>query len=472
MPLEDPDTPESPDWWLLRLGKQLTARQKQLQIWWDWFSGDHPLPQGPKRATEAYKDFQRKARSNFLQEIVNASVNRLRVIGIADEKGQADAEAWRWWQLNHMDRQQRMLWRATLALSTAYLMVGEHPRVARQPLITVEHPRQVIVATDAATGERLMALKVWYDDVARRARANVYTPTEVIKYATETRGPGPMRWGPRTWTRLTGEEGGGPHGMTRVPVVPFECRPFLGEDPVAEFDGVIDIQDRINFGVLNRMTAERYSAFRQKWVRGHKFRKVRDPETGLEIVEQPFVPDPGGVWASSGENVMFGEFSQTQLGDYLRAHEADIRDLLIISRTPAYTYSDLVNISADTIEALDVSHVAKVEEHFDGLGESIEETWGLAAEVAGVERDYTQAEVRWKNPRLINPGVAADAAVKKKSIGYPLAVLAEDLGESPQRVQRITSEAAADALLAQSLTDPGAPRVPEAPAELPTGSGA
>jgi hypothetical protein len=442
--LDEADDPESPDWWLLQLGRQLTARRPQLDLWWDYYRGEQPLPEGPKRATEAYRDFQKKARSNFCREVADSSVNRMRVIGIADDQGRPDDQAWAWWQANRMDARQAVLFRAALALGSAYLMVGRHPTTNR-PLITLEHPREVIIDRDPATGERRTGLKAWYDPVRRIARANVYTSTETFKYATERRGPGPLRWGQRTWTRL---EGGGAHGMGGMPIVAFECRPFLGEDPVAEFAPVIDIQDRINLGVLNRMTAERYAAFRQKWVKGHKFRRTRDPETGLEIVEQPFVPDPGAVWASTGENTQFGEFSQTQLGDYMRAHQTDIQDLLIISRTPAYTYAgDLVNIGADTIEALDVNHVAKVLEHLANFGEGLEETLQLAAVAAGEDRDMSQAEVRWQNPRLINPAVAADAAVKKKGIGYPLAVLAEDLGESPQRIARITSEVAADQLM-------------------------
>ncbi|WP_162908371.1 hypothetical protein [Allorhizocola rhizosphaerae] len=70
-----------------------------------------------------------------------------------------------------------------------------------------------------------------------------------------------------------------------VPIVPFPCSPDLGEEPEAVFAGVLDVQDRINFGILNRMTAERYGAFRQKHVTGHKFKRSTDPDTGMEIVE-------------------------------------------------------------------------------------------------------------------------------------------------------------------------------------------
>jgi hypothetical protein len=218
---------------------------------------------------------------------------------------------------------------------------------------------------------------------------------------------------------------------------------------VSEFDCIMDIQDRINFNVLNRMSAERYGAFRQGTVTGHRFRKTRDPETGLETVEMPFVPGPGSLWASEGENTKFGWSPQTDLMGYLRSQETDIRTALVISGTPAYYYAgELINVSVDTVAALDTMHIAKVREHHAVFGEGLEEVFSIAAKVAGVDRDFSASEIRWADPRQLNPAVMADAATKKKSIGYPLAVLAEDLGESPQRINRITSESAADALLA------------------------
>lgn len=466
MALTDADNPQSADWWLLKLGKDLRARRPQLDLWWKYYTGEHPLPEGPKRQTLAYRDFLKKTRTNFMKVVVNSSVHRLQAIGIADEKGNPDQDANRWWQLNKLDARQKQLYRAVLSQSVAYTMVGPHPSDPKRPLITIEHPREVIVETDPATGERLAALKAWWDPIQRIGRANVLLPDRIVKYQTDRRGPGPLPWGKTTWTHV----GDVPHTMKAVPVVPFRCRPELDEDPLPEFGAVIEIQDRINFGILNRMSSERMQAFRQRFVTGHKFKTTIDPMTGIEVVENPFVADPGSLWSSSGENVRFGEFAQADVTGYLKSNQADIMALLVVSETPSYVYAgDLVNVATDTITALDVNHVAKIFEHQGDFGEGIEETMSLAARQAEVEKDYTAAEVRWRDPRQINPAVAADAAVKKKTIGYPLAVLAEDLGESPQRIQRILSEAAADALLAAQLAPPPVPAAAPAPGVQPPG---
>lgn len=452
-------TPLSPDWWLLRLGRKLRDRHIRLNGWWDYYSGNPPLPQGPKGPASVYLDFQRKARTNFLQMVVDASVHRLLAIGLTDAAGRSDDEAWLWWQQNRMDSRQKQIWRTACSQSESYVIVGPHPRDSRRPLITPEHPREVIVEYDPATGERLAALKAWYDDVNGVGRATVMLPDVIVKYQTGGRSGGrALPWGVENWDLRQDAES---NSLGEVPVVSFTCAPELGEIPQPDFAQGIDIQDRINLSMLNRMTAERYSAFRQKYVTGHKFREIKDPETGLPIydpngqpqVEQPFRPDPGSLWASTGEGVKFGEFSQTDLIGYLKTHQADILDLLILTHTPAYYYAgDLINVSADTVIALDTNHVAKIGEYQTGFGESLEDMFGLAAKIAGSERDFVSSEVRWKDPRQLNPSVVADMATKIKSIGYPLGVVAERMGESPQQVKRITAGQAQQAFLEASLT--------------------
>lgn len=483
--LHEANNAGSPDWWLLQLGREMRAREGKLRGWRDYYKGEPPLPHGPKKAVKAYLDFQRKARTNFLAMVVDASVHRLTAIGVAGSDGRSDDEAWRWWQLNRMDARQKQLYRAALSQSVAYTLVGPKPGSPRQPLITVEHPREVITSNDPATGEVRAALKAWYDPADERGHATLYMPDFLYRWVTEPRsGRVALPWGESSWT-VSGAPQVNPYQL--VPVVPFECRPELGEEPEPEFAGVMEVQDRINLGMLNRMTAERYGAFRQGWVKGHKFREIRDPSTGqaildpatgLPMVEQPFVPDPASLWASEGKDTEFGQFSQTDLLGYLKTHEADILDLLITSHTPAYYYiSSLINIGADTVTALDGNHVSKVGEHHGVFGEGLETTLSIAARVAGVERDFSAAEIRWKDPRHLNPAVVADRATKMHSIGWPLPMIAEDMGESPQRVGMLRAEMAGQNLMQQQLLAAanaaavgGAPVNPAA-AVPPAGSG-
>lgn len=453
--LDETPEPRNPDYMLLRLGRKLRKRQGVLDEWWRYYRGRPQLPQLPKKAEQAFIDFQRKSRTNFCGVIANASVHRLRALAVTGPDGEPDANADRWWQLNRLDSRQKLVWRVAMAQSVGYMLVGEHPTYVEangrpSPLITAEHPREAIVERDPETGEPYVGLKAMHNDIDGYGYAYVLYETETYEYRTTSRcTPNRLPWGPDSWEPL---DDGVPHDLGRLPLVEFARMPDLGEDPEPEFAGVVDIQDRVNLGVLNRMSASRYSGFRQKWVRGHKFARKVDPSSGISTVEQPFVPGPNNVWVSEGENAQFGQLDATDLTGFLKEHASDVRDMLIISQTPAYYYAgDLVNIAADTVAALDILHVAKCREHIAAFGEGLEDVFALAAAQAGIEADYTEATVRWARPEYLSPAVRADAATKLKSIGYPLDVIAEDLDETPERVRRINASAAAAALLGASL---------------------
>lgn len=130
------ETPLSPDWWLLRLGRRLRARQGQLNEWRNYFTGEPPLPVPPKGLRDQYRRFQEIARTNICGLIANSSVTRLAVTGIAGPDGEPDEAAWTWWKTNRLPARQKQVYRSALSQSVAYVVVGLHPQNPRRPLIT------------------------------------------------------------------------------------------------------------------------------------------------------------------------------------------------------------------------------------------------------------------------------------------------------------------------------------------------
>lgn len=450
MALDDADSPRSPGWWLLRLGRRLRERHKDLLLYRDYYRGHHPLPNIPVDDVKAFREFQRRSRTNFCRLIVQATVARQVVLGVTDANGDEDRAAWTWFQQNRFDSRQKELYRLLLSTGWAYLMVGPHPADAQRPLITVEHPNEVIVERDPETGDVAAALKAWWDDIDKIGRATVYIGSEIHRFTTDAGTPNrPLSFGARSWTPV-GNGTAQANRLGRPPVVAFERIPDLGEDPEPDFWGVRDIQDRINMTVMNRAVVERYYANPQAYATGAQVKKKTDPVTGLEVAENPYPRGNHSVWINENPSGSFGQLQPADLLNLIKVNQMDISTMFVLTSTPTFYMpggGDLINVSTDTVNALESNHVAKVRELNTGLGEGLEEVAGLAARIAGDDRDFSEHEIRWQDPRELNPAVLVDAAVKKKTIGYPLPMLAEELGESPQRVTRLRQEAAAEQLM-------------------------
>lgn len=448
--------------WLGRLGRQIVDRRPVIDHWRDYYEGNQDLPQGPSQHREAFQEFQCSARTNLCLLCAESMVHRTQIIGFKGQNKSDSEVIWKLWQAAKMDARQFGLWRKSYSRSGAYATVSVDPRRPRTPRVTIEGPENVIVETDPAEpSRRIAALRLWHDDIARRWYATLWLPGDApdkpgLRYHWQTRNnvrhsdvqyldrpaQSPLSWSDTTW-ELRGEA---QRTLPNVPVVPF-LNADEGETPRAEFDVGIDIQNRLNLTVLNRLTSERYAAFRQRGLLN--FEPEVDPVTGATL--NPFPPGVHQLWtvpppeAGDPPPQMF-DFQQTSTSDILRGVEADMRAFAAVTITPVYYLpGDLVNIGADSIAALDAGHTSKIRQKHVVFGEGAEELLQLMADVAEVSVDLTQSEVEWMKPETFNPSAMGDYAVKLFGVGIPAPMIAEEIGWSPQRVAELRTEMAAKA---------------------------
>jgi hypothetical protein len=479
--LTDASTPDSPDWWLLRLGNQLAADAPRCDRMHSYWSGNPPLPFGNRRMKEAYKRLQRIARSNFGLLLIESVVERLTVVGFragGDATQANDRDAWKMWQANCLDADSTLVHRAALTMGRSYAIVGENPRKPGRPLVTAEDPRQVIHEADPTNRrETLAALKTWRDDVRGRQVAVVYLPDSIHYYVANARIKADTEtvrvWTASAWAPditkgdpapVELDEAGNPaDGLERddprrptlattanpfaplVPVVPFVNRPDTAGRGMGEFEDCTDVIDRINTGVLDRLVIAAMQAYRQRWM------------TGVEVQDAQGVPlvdlDPGAdlVWAVPEANARMGDFNATDLTPLLRASEADVSMLGAISRTPpSYLLASIVNASGDALAAAEVGLVSKVHERSIEFGNSWEQVYALMSQVTGrsVEDD---AEVIWADPQFRSLSELASAAVQLMTAGVPWRTRMEKMSYTPAEIDRMEAQRVADALLSATL---------------------
>lgn len=455
----------SPLEWLARLGPRLLERRDRVDYWTRYYQGDQDLPAGPSQHKEAYRRFQRLARTNLCLLCAESMVHRMAVTGFRDASrpGEHDSAVWRLWQAARLDARQFAIYRKAFSRSAAYVIVGVDPMRPRTPRVTIEGPENVIVEHDPASPiRRIAALRMWRDDVVRRWFATIYLPGErhhwQTRESTHTSLPStdhhlrPPAFSANTW-EPRGEPG---RSLPTVPVIPFyNCDE--GDEPAAEFAPGIDVQNRLNLTILNRLTAERYGAFRQRGLLNYE--PEEDPATGLVIA--PFNPGSDQLWVvpppeiGQPEPKLF-DFAQTDTTQMLRGAEADMRAFCSITVTPIYYMpGDLININGDTVAALDAGHIQKVRQRMSLWGESWEETLEQMAAIAELDRDLSDSEVIWARPENFQPSAVADYASKLVAARIPVTMVAEEIGWSPQRVDQLRSELAAEALRASFASPVG-----------------
>ncbi len=451
----------TPQEWLARLGPKLLARQEDVKYWRRYYDGDHDLPSGPSQVADAFRNFQRLARTNLCGLAVRSMVDRMSVIGYRDASG-ADEQVWKLWSDARMPSRQYGVYRKALSRSSSYVVVGPDPRDSSRPRVTIEGPEHVIVEHDPADlTRRLAALRLWFDSLAKTWMATVYLPGWRYSYVASARtgaavvgdkttsddGLGQLRFTPNVWVRRDEPQ----RSTEEIPVVAFDYADE-GDEPRAVFSGEgIDIQNRLNLTVLNRLTAERFSAFRQRALLN--FVPEEDPITGLAIA--PFNAGADQTWTipppeqPGDPETKLIDLAQTDTSNMLRACEADMRSFAAATVTPV-TYlpgGDMINIGQDAIQALDAGHVAKVNQLTAQWSGQTADVLQLMCDIAGLKRTITPSAIAWARPENFHPAGIADYMTKLKSTGIPLSMICEEVGWSPERVEQLRTEMAAQTFL-------------------------
>lgn len=470
----------SPGWWLQRLARKLTDRQKRLDGLWARFEGDAPLPVGAHSAREAYQAFQRKSRTNFAELIAEATRERMTVSGFrtaaaGDDNG--DSEARRIWDANGMDVEAAEVHTFTLVLGDGYAIVGgEDDGDRRMPVITSEDPRQVATIHDPVRPRTVRAAaKLFCDLEEERDYAYLYLPADQpsgrarvrVAYRDVKRRSADLavRFAPSAWS-WDGDRGGAEGRELSHPLVPVVR--FRNRRGVGEFEPHLDLLDRIDHMVLQRMVITVFQAFRQRAIKG----LPDSDDDGNEIDwSDVFTYDPGALWQVP-EFVDFWESQQGEIGPILSAVKDDVRDLAATTRTPlSYLMPDAAGQSAEGAALMREGLVFKVEDRITRATESWKDVMSLSFLTMGDTRraDRSQLRVMWAPAERRSLAERADAASKAQDI--PFRTRMEHIwGFTPAQIVQMGSERQADNLvtaIAAARAQPQQPAQPSLPGPEP-----
>lgn len=457
----DVKTPDSVGWWLARLNKKLAAARPQYELLNRYYIGDAPVPSiATKAVRQAYQRLMRMARTNFAELVVEALRERVSPNGFrtgAEGDDLDDRTAWKMWQANSLDADFALVTSACFSMGASYGMVGDVDDELGVPVMTPEDPRQVVTEQDPVRRRKAIAgLKLWcQDDVDI---AYLYLPGVAYRFVKASNDTDVANF------ELDDDPMRLPADI--VPIVRFACRPDMYGHARGEYEPHLGILDRINFTVLNRVEIATLQAFKQRALKGMPDRDRDGNEIDYDDV---FAADPGALWLIPATAEIW-ESGAVDLGPIRQAIRDDVQDLAAVTRTPLFYLSpDAANGSAEGASLAREGLIFKAKDRLAQLGESVEQWMSMAFLMAGDEQRASRQdmEVLWSPPERFTLAERYDAASKAQAAGVPWRTTMESVLQfSPQDIERMEAERAADALLAPQPP----PFTPTPPARMPAAS--
>ncbi|TFD27512.1 phage portal protein [Cryobacterium cryoconiti] len=457
MPI-DTKTPMSPGWWMRKAVRKLELRQPRLAKLAAYHDGNPPLPVGAEQAREAYQAFQKKARTNFAELIVGAVRERCSVRSIrtaVDKDGNGDDLAWSIWRDNDLDIEFSDVLENMLALGDAYMMIGEDEDDPTKVVITGEDPRQVVTIHDPVRQSIVRcAIKMFHDPdeekdfiylfiygqdgdnarryVASRPRKRAFSKQSFSAAAYE-------------WEDADGGADGEELKHELVPVVRFRNRRGIGE-----FEPHIDILDRINHTLLQRMVIATYQAFKQRALLVDPEDMPDEDEDGQPIDYADILTADPGAWLKIPATAKIWESTQADLQGILSSVKDDVQHLAAVTRTPLSVISpDAVNQSAEGAALIKEGQIFKTEDKQKRAASSLVLVYVIAFLTLGetaraVKKDIV---IDWAPAERYSLQQKYDAASKAPSGGVPKETIwSHILQFSPEQIGLMKNQVTDDAI--------------------------
>jgi hypothetical protein len=371
--------------------------------------------------------------------------------------------AWRLWERNRMELQAAEVHREALKAGDGYVIVW--PDAQLRPAIWPQLAHEMAVDYDENLAGRIRkAAKLWSQNDGR-LRLNLFYPDRIEKFITRD----PVHGGLNSqleaekFERVPGASSGtrtgegepfelddgvlrNPYG--RVPVFHFANKRLYREGQ-SELSDVIPLQDGLNKSVVDMFVAMEFSSFRQRWVTGIE---VETDETTGRPTTPPWNYGVDRMLAATDKDVKFGDFSATDLNQFLKVQEAFRSEIARVSGTPLhYLFINEAGNwpSGEALKSAEARFTRKIEDRQSYFGCVWQEVLAFAMQIDGEQLpDDFELNAIWDSASPRSEREIAETMLMKKAIGVSPAQLMKELGYDDDLIAQMQREAGASQTVA------------------------
>ena len=371
------------------------------------------------------------SRVNVLGLVIDSTAQALYVDGYRSPEEEGEAPAWDIWQRNKLDARQTGVHRAALGYGVGYVTVIPGEPV---PVIRGLSPRSLTTVYGEDDDWPVWALEKRRSADPAKTLYRLFDD-EMIYWVSVTNAieTNPAQLYPSSYVTtesplnvefVSSEE----HGCGVVPVVRFLSSSDLDDEIRSGIDGLTHLQDQVDLTTFGLHVVQHYGAFPQKWIVGWL----------AESAEEQVAVGAHKVLTFDDPDTKLGQFDAADLTGYIASRRDTLKNLAAIAQMSENALrGELINLSAEALEAAKDQERRKQAEKQMLFGESWEQVLELAGRIAG-QTTSPDAEVRWKDMEMRTFAATVDGLGKLvQMLGIPVEEIWERVpGATQQEIAR------------------------------------
>jgi len=422
----------------------LKAKNRPLTKLWQYYDGDQPLRYSTQRLQSVFNMIDVRFCMNWCEVVVNAVLDKLvlKRFVVSGNKGltQKLNDLWLATEMKLSDDDVHL---AMLVTGEAFVIVWDDLVVGLEAYYNDPLLCHLFYEPDHPIVKRL-GTKWWAGDDGYMY-LNLYYADKIEYYKT------------RSQTERVEEakafvlQDTAKHNFGEVPIYHFRRERRAIKSELSS--SVLSLQDAVNKLLADMMVSAEFAAFRQRYIISNM-----DVKGQLKNAPNEIWNIPGGDGYGQGTSV--GEFSATDLANFMAPIEKLATAVALITRTPRHYFFEKAgsNPSGEALMALEAALNAKAERYVERL----QADWGRVAQallrLEGAEVDRRKISTVFKDPRTLQPMTQAQARQTNVNAGVPLATVLRREGWSEEDIAQMAADkqeeqAAAQSSLASALLE-------------------
>lgn len=456
---------------VIRLHGDLTGRRSEIGLFESYFQGEHPLAYASAAWSKEHAARYQGFSDNWCGLVGAAAAERTELLGVRlgdDVRVPLDddeRQLMRDWEINDLPLQsaQGFLTASIARRSSALVWPGADD----EPVVTWEHPSEVIFDYEPGSRRARYILKSWSDEDTEFA--TLYTADEVWKFERSSAYIG-VTAGQTASGLLVGDVGGNtqgwrprqpleddtwplPNPLGELPGRELQHKPLLGGEPLSRIKGTIAMQDSINLLWAYLFVAADFASMPARVVMGQEPPKLpildaNGQRVGDRAVDIQELARGRMLWLT-GQHASIGSWDAAKLDVFTQVINVAVKHTASQTKTPIhYIVGDLGNVNGETLKATETPLANDVREDHKFYTPPMRGIFRLMALARGNDRvadACRTATLQWANPETHSEAQLADAALKDRQVGFPLEWIAQErYGYSQPQVDRLLDMVARD----------------------------